>query len=599
MKKFSKILIVVMFLIMSLGLGTEVNAITIQIDTIDYNDKYIVNSESEFISKVNEIEEIVGLWVYVNPDEIFDLSIVETINNIENITYINIYPSCGVEEGFSLSNYEIDNLQSIKHLKNLNNIHLYGVNNLEDLSQFSGLENLYSLHINTSSLNSLTGIEKLQNLGVLGLSYVKVSDLSLLSNVKGLVELQLDDLPVSNIDSVSSLNNLQALYLSSLNIDNIDIENIKDLTNLEYLHLSNINIDNIDAIKGLTNLKHLLLELLQVSNIESIKDLKDLRVLILNNLPIQSIEVLEGMDNLTSLTLTRTRVYDINVLQELQSLYDIKLFQDYIDIDSLSDNLKSKIDFSNFVLKAEEQKKLHTDLEKITVRKGQEIHFKDLALDIVVLSREGLLSLKVKEGLLKDWEKEEFEQVMETLTIKSSDENILRVDNERKILIAEKDGEVEITATLFGLEKDAATLTTKIEVIVEVSSSAKPFVSTDLEGTKENNGLDNMLLIILILILILLCLLLLYLLNSKKYIISLVDKQKGSIVRRIRVKDEKEILIELYKEELGNVDIIIENNVAKSLADCILFVTYKSNILHKEQINQKNITEGLLYIKLD
>ena len=109
---------------------------------------------------------------FLNYKALSCLSSIESIEIAESSMGVNGYKS----------HFDVKALNSLKSLKKLI---LKGIGNINDLSDFKGLDNLQSLTLNESRILSLKGVSNLENLGILELMDCHaISDFSFLSNTK-------------------------------------------------------------------------------------------------------------------------------------------------------------------------------------------------------------------------------------------------------------------------------------------------------------------------------------------------------------------------------------------------------------------------------
>lgn len=579
------------------------DAATIKVFTIDSKDEVML-TDKEFSASAGSIKDITGLWVYTEKGETLDLSMLRGISNVEYLTYINFYPLWHLTQGeisyeeidSREENYSITNLEALTHIKNLENLGIVAANNITDLRPISTLKNLESLYLERCSIKSLEGIQNLRTLTSLNLEYLDIEDLSLLSTTENLRYLVLNNLKANNIDSIKSLNNLIFLEIFEVNIDNEDIKNIESLSNLEHLSLSTLRVDTLDSLKNLNNLKELTLDNLNIRNIDILSNLESLRSLNLYILPIENLNIVQKLQKLEKLRISETRVYDISVIDELKSLKELVIYSSYIDVDTISQKYIDMLGMQNQFLSYKVQKRLSSDIKEIKLEKGQEIAFEDLKLKIINLENGENNWVELPFQVDRDinaytydyddaFYRNEAQEVIDTLTLKSSNEDVLRVDNEKKVLIAENAGEITLYATLFNLEQDLATLTTKIDFKVEVADKkVMGSISPDINP--------------LIPLIAGIAGIFLFFITKRRYMIYLTSKKTGFVARKVETKRKAKVYIELKEEEIGMIDIKMTEKDTKKMDGSVIILTYEGRVVYEVQIRKEDIKEGMYFISL-
>ena len=179
------------------------------------------------------------------------------------------------------------------------------------------------LSLDSSSINSIEGLEKFKSLTNLDLGFNQISDLTPLTSLTNLTELALRKNQISDIAPLTNLSKLTNLYLNSNKI--FELTPLTNLTKLTNLMLGYNQISNITALTSLTNLTELDLRHNQISDIKPLKNLTKLTELDLDKNQISNITALTSLTNLTELALRNNRISDITPLASLTSLTNLFL----------------------------------------------------------------------------------------------------------------------------------------------------------------------------------------------------------------------------------------------------------------------------------
>lgn len=129
-------------------------------------------------------------------------------------------------ERLNLWHNQIDNIEPLKWLKHLTELHLEG-NKFSDLNTLEKLAKLTHLFLNENNIENIRPLQNLKFLTELGLSKNKIDDLSPLKNLKQLTYLLLDDNQISDLTPLKDLE-----FLSRLRLWNNQIENLSPLRGL-------------------------------------------------------------------------------------------------------------------------------------------------------------------------------------------------------------------------------------------------------------------------------------------------------------------------------------------------------------------------------
>lgn len=271
-----------------------------------------------------------------------DEHLEDAMRQVTGITDRNIMLSDVIElEELDLYFTEVENIDSLKYLTNLRELHLVSGKYMPNGASFSSLEDDTPL-----DLSALSNLTKLKTLKLEG---KKIKDIKAVTNLKNLEffsigngELCLYPTMVSDISPLANLINLKILYLSSAQITNL--EPLANLTNLERLDVSYNKITDITPIFNLNHLTWLQLNGTTITDINGLNVLHQLKELDLGDTPVTYIEPLKGLTNLETIALYETDISNLNVLTELSQLSYLGLYHANVtDFDTIKNlkNLKS------------------------------------------------------------------------------------------------------------------------------------------------------------------------------------------------------------------------------------------------------------------
>ncbi|HEX2925573.1 MAG TPA: leucine-rich repeat domain-containing protein, partial [Ruminiclostridium sp.] len=175
---------------------------------------------------------------------------------------------------------DIVSLEGLQYAENLDTLYLTS-NEIEDISQLSGLPNLRYLFINDNKIKSIAPLAYVPKLSLLSIGMNQITDISPL---KGLTNLKSIDFNRNALNDVSCLkdfkSNLDSLNLYSCKIQ--DISSVSLFKNLTTLSLGYNNIRDISALSSLTNLQYLDLEDNAVEDMSPLSNLTKLTKLYLS-----------------------------------------------------------------------------------------------------------------------------------------------------------------------------------------------------------------------------------------------------------------------------------------------------------------------------
>lgn len=231
-----------------------------------------------------------------NPNEIYDLSIIEDMPNLESMQI----------SGIKLKDYDI--------FKNNNSLGSLGISYIDDekANALIGLTNLKGLTITDSTMTSIDFVSKMEKLWFFALDNVP--------DIKSYAVLQ-------------SMTSLKYLEISNM-FDNDDLKRLPNMENLTELRLTNnAGLTNISVLPYAPSLSALFLDGSGVKEISlPVDKVPDLGMLSVADTPIDSIAKIKGLDNMASINMVGSKIKDvfpIKVMKEKGLLKRIQVI--YID----------------------------------------------------------------------------------------------------------------------------------------------------------------------------------------------------------------------------------------------------------------------------
>lgn len=255
-------------------------------------------------------------------------------------------------------------------------------------------ENVASLTIDQSNINSIEGILEFRNIQQISFKYNNISDALDLTSLKRLVNVYLTDNEIPSLN-VNGLKRLEHLFCDGNQLQSLSV---KSLTSLKYLYCQNNEITNLN-IEGATNITVLRLYHNNISNL-NVSHLSDLQQLyasdnLLTHLDISGLTLLQdvnctsnalqtlnasgcialwslycGQNNLTQLNLTDcTNLTNMSCSQNNLTSLD---FSDLIGISSAdcSGNQLVAVDIRNCVVMNSFDLSFNPNLQSLFVKNG-------------------------------------------------------------------------------------------------------------------------------------------------------------------------------------------------------------------------------------
>ncbi len=145
-----------------------------------------------------------------------------------------------------------EQLQEIIDFRRIEINNLLSINNLEELSLFSLLE---EIKISNTSVTDISAITFLPSVKILTIPNNPVYDISSIARMEKLEELNIENTSVDDLEAIGQLKNLKVLNIAGTKIKNL--KEIKNLSNLETLVINNTDVKSLKDIEDMQNLKEL------------------------------------------------------------------------------------------------------------------------------------------------------------------------------------------------------------------------------------------------------------------------------------------------------------------------------------------------------
>lgn len=160
---------------------------------------------------------------------------------------------------------EIKSLAGLEHCVAVQEIDLEN-NQIEDLSQLSGLKLLQSINLAGNQIQSVEPLKDLDRVQYLELSRNKISDIAPLAKMSNMRSLYLSDNQIQSIEVVEQLPKVWTLYLANNPVE--DFGPIGKLKWLSSLDLSRCKLKDLSFLKPLTELKTVILQDCELNDLE-------------------------------------------------------------------------------------------------------------------------------------------------------------------------------------------------------------------------------------------------------------------------------------------------------------------------------------------
>jgi Leucine-rich repeat (LRR) protein len=227
------------------------------------------------------------------------------LNITDSVDLADIKNIASIEALDLSGNQFIQNIEPLTQLSGLQVLNLSNTN-VTDISPIRNLTELVELNLSKTKLDDITALKYSDRLLKLNLNKTQVSDISVLERMVKLENLELRQTNVTDFSILSYLTSLKYLNIAETKISNLSP--IDSLFNLTDLNASKSLVENVSPIKGLTNLTVLNLDSTQVSYIQPLSELKNLRIARLNNTLITDLNAFQGLSNIERIYCDQTKV---------------------------------------------------------------------------------------------------------------------------------------------------------------------------------------------------------------------------------------------------------------------------------------------------
>ena len=238
------------------NLNTLLSLTEVENDLIIQNVVFITNLEGlNNIVKVGNNLIIQGNTSLTDMTALSSLTSLAELSVIENKSLANLNGLQGLTTLYDARIEKNKNLQNLSGLENIKKI--YGQINIKNNPQYfltglGGLEEVYSLIIDSSFINSFSGLSNLKSCGILTLI-----DCPDIKSFEGLQNVMLSGLSLqyTGIESFAGLENVNYFYTLDIS-NNAHITTLNGLDNLEFIQYLNISDnDALTSLAGLSSVK--------------------------------------------------------------------------------------------------------------------------------------------------------------------------------------------------------------------------------------------------------------------------------------------------------------------------------------------------------
>lgn len=265
------------------------NVLHIQIDSFR---KVTAKTYEILNDKIFSIKPEISLRLYGWKENATDLSILDMMTNLENL---------------SIGNIEVINEHFISNLKNIKSLSL-------ETKNITNYDFLNDLNENLEKLSIIADDVKQHK--------IDISQIKRFKNLKSLTVLGHN----KNIEQIiSQIGNLEILILSKIkSIKNLDF--LKSLKNLKYLHLKSIPLTNFDELESLKKLKFI--EFYKVENLENLDFINKIESL--EHIFLQTVNKVKGFPKLhTNCKLRKIELWNMKNITDFSSLENLKTLKEF------------------------------------------------------------------------------------------------------------------------------------------------------------------------------------------------------------------------------------------------------------------------------
>lgn len=220
-------------------------------------------------------------------------------------------------------------------------------NNQEPLTE-KDVEDISSIEGKGQGITNLSGLEKCYSLHLIDLENNQVSDLTTIQNLQKLQSVNFANNQIQDISPLAKLSNLQYLHLAHNQIQ--DLKPLSELTNMRSLYLSGNQIQDISPLSSLSKVWTLYLDGNQLQDLGTLAKLSWLSSLDLRANQISDLGPLSKLTELKYVRLDDNKVSDLSVFLEMvkQDAAGKQRFAPFLRIylagNPLSDQARTQID---------------------------------------------------------------------------------------------------------------------------------------------------------------------------------------------------------------------------------------------------------------
>lgn len=453
-----------------------------------------------------EPEVVEGQTLLKFQDENLYNAIIEELKSLEyEIDTCNGYGSYTTNMGYiiiqtddllhvtklNLNNCKITELEGISAFTSLQELYLDN-NNISDLTPIEDMDMIEVLNINENKLDNgnISIISTLDSLKYLGIGDNGLTKLGSITKLRSLKEINLNNEKASNlvettdsneeteettetfdITGISNLENLETLHLRANNIT--DISELNTLTNMVVLDISNNNITDITSLTNMINLQELKADGNNITNITALGGKNYLTNLNLgaNKIDDSEIEKLEGLDSLLILSLENNNITSIDKISQMTNLQSLNIRKNEIaDISKISQltNVKD-LTLSDIGLNSLENISGMTQLEVLNISNNK------LTNVDTVLNLTNLTALDVSGNKLS--------KINEEFFVTEGEDRSTKTLNK---LVSSKFGNQVVEVSIEGLEGENKTIELP-EIFAQAKEWAKVKETNYVESSYEND----------------------------------------------------------------------------------------------------------------
>jgi len=260
--------------------------------------------------------------VYSEPD-----TLIVTVVPRENIIFEDPNLEIRFRSSIDLPDGEI----TAEHLSGIEKLHGYVIH--DKIKSIAGIENCLNLLYARLNRQEIGDIEPLRDLTLLEELHLDqndiIEDISPLANMVNLKKIMLHTNQIEDISPLKKLVNLEELWIEFNPIR--DISPLFGMTKMKKLLLADAFIDDITPLAGMTKMENLWLVRCQVGDIQALENMTEMNYLKLDLNAIQDISVLANMKNLVQFMAPDNLIFDLSPLENLPNLAYLRLWNNLIE----------------------------------------------------------------------------------------------------------------------------------------------------------------------------------------------------------------------------------------------------------------------------